>query len=198
MGAVFSAGSMQEINGKRVEVKAATPKGSGPVGRGPVMPGAMPGRGMGFDYQRGMMAGRYPGDYGGWAMHPAYMPVGYSGYMPAYGAYPGMMMGGFPMQYGAMGYPMQQQPVPGVVGGMQRQQQSSPQFGYGGMQPVPDQRGGQGGRAASEGQAGSSRAARRQQQQSKNEGGAEAVKLPDNLNPTAGEQQAGTPAAGSS
>jgi len=70
VGAVFSAGSMQEINGKRVEVKAATPKGSGPVGRGPVMPGAMPGRGMGFDYQRGMMAGRYPGDYGGWAMHP--------------------------------------------------------------------------------------------------------------------------------
>ena len=129
----------------------------------------------------------------------AYMPMaGYSGYMPAYGAYPGMMMGGFPMQYGAMGYPMQQQPVPGVVGGMARQQQSSPQFAaYAGMQPAAEQRG-QSSRSASEGQAGSSRAARRQQQQSKNEGGVEVVKLPDNLNPTAGEQQAGTPAAGGS
>ena len=34
VAAVFAAGSMQELNGKRVEVKAATPKGSGPVGRG--------------------------------------------------------------------------------------------------------------------------------------------------------------------
>lgn len=60
---------MQEINGKRVEVKAATPKGSGPVGRGAAM-GPMAGRGMGYAYPpRGMMPGRYPGDYG-WAMHP--------------------------------------------------------------------------------------------------------------------------------
>jgi hypothetical protein len=118
--------------------------------------------------------------------------MGYTGYMP-YG-YPGMMMGGFPMQYGAMGYPMQQQTVPGVVPGMQRQQQSSTQYGYSGMQP--EQRASSS-KAAAEGQAGSSRAARRQQQQqSKNESGAEGVKLPDNLNPTAGEQ-AGTPAASS-
>ena len=33
VAAVFAAGSMQELNGKRVEVKAATPKGLGPVGR---------------------------------------------------------------------------------------------------------------------------------------------------------------------
>lgn len=75
MGAVFNAGSMQEINGKRVEVKAATPKGSGPVGRGAGgMAGMAGGRaGMGpYPYSggRGSMMGRYPGDYGGWAMHP--------------------------------------------------------------------------------------------------------------------------------
>lgn len=129
----------------------------------------------------------------------AYMPVpGYSGYMP-YGAYPGMMMGGmgYPMQYGAMGYPMQQQTVPGVVpGGMQRSHQAAPQYGYSGMQG--EQRAGSSSRAASESQAGSSKgAARKQQPQSKNEGGAEGVKLPDNLNPTAGEASAGTPPASS-
>lgn len=65
---------MQEINGKRVEVKAATPKGSGPVGRSPAI-GAMAGRGMGYAYPpRGMMPGRYPGDYG-WAMHPGGSPA---------------------------------------------------------------------------------------------------------------------------
>lgn len=69
VAAVFGAGSMQEINGKRVEVKAATPKGSGPVGRGAAM-GPMAGRGMGYAYPpRGMLPGRYPADYG-WAMHP--------------------------------------------------------------------------------------------------------------------------------
>jgi hypothetical protein len=76
VAAVFGAGSMQEIAGKRVEVKAATPKGSGPVGRGPAM-GAMAGRGgMGYaGYPpRGMMPGRYPGDYG-WAMHPGGSPL---------------------------------------------------------------------------------------------------------------------------
>ncbi len=71
MAAVFAAGSMQEINGKRVEVKAATPKGSGPVGSGPASMATMAGRGMGYGYPpRGIMPGaRYPGDYG-WAMHP--------------------------------------------------------------------------------------------------------------------------------
>jgi hypothetical protein len=126
------------------------------------------------------------------------MPMaGYSGYMAPYGAYPGMMMGGFPMQYGAMGYPMQQQTVPGVVPGMQRGQQSGSQYGY--SAAAEQQAAGSSSRGASEGQAGSSRAARKAQQQSKNEGGAgEAVKLPDNLNPTAGEQQASAPAPASS
>lgn len=43
MAAVFSEGSMQEISGKKVEVKTSTPKGSGPVGRGP---GLLAGRGL--------------------------------------------------------------------------------------------------------------------------------------------------------
>jgi hypothetical protein len=126
--------------------------------------------------------------------------MGYSGYMAPYGAYPGMMMGGmgYPMQYGAMGYGMQQQTVPGVVPGMQRQQQQSgSQYGYTGTQS--EQRAGSSSKAAGEGQAGSSKAGRKQQQQqSKNEGGAEAVRLPDNLNPTAGEAAASTAAAPSS
>jgi hypothetical protein len=123
--------------------------------------------------------------------------AGYSGYMAPYGAYPGMMMGGFPMQYGAMGYPMQQQTVPGVAPGMQRGQHSASQYGY--SAATGEQRAaGSSSRAASDGQAGSSRAARKAQQQSKNEGGAEVVKLPDNLNPTAGEQQTSAPAPTSS
>jgi hypothetical protein len=69
---VFSAGSMQEINGKKVEVKAATPKGSGPIGRGP---GLMPGRGLGFGPGReGLMAGRYPEGYP-YGMGPTGYPV---------------------------------------------------------------------------------------------------------------------------
>lgn len=31
---VFTAGTMHDISGKRVEVKTATPRGSGPIGRG--------------------------------------------------------------------------------------------------------------------------------------------------------------------
>lgn len=34
MQKVFAAGSMHDLAGKRVEVKSATPKGSGPQGRG--------------------------------------------------------------------------------------------------------------------------------------------------------------------
>lgn len=113
-----------------------------------------------------------------------------------YGAYPGMMMGGmgYPMQYGAMGYPMQQQTVPGVVpGSMQRQQQQAAGQ-YSGYGSSSSQKAG-----SDVGQAGSSKAAGRskQQQQSKNEGAPDAVRLPDNLNPTAGEAAAGTPAASS-
>ena len=64
MDKVFSAGSMHELNGKQVEVKNATPKGSGPqgAGRGRVGLGAG-GRGpiMGG---RGYEFGRLQSSYG--------------------------------------------------------------------------------------------------------------------------------------
>ena len=39
MDQVFGGGPMHEISGKKVEVKPATPRGSGPQGRGPQPPG---------------------------------------------------------------------------------------------------------------------------------------------------------------
>ncbi len=47
MEKVFAAGSMHELSGKKVEVKNATPKGSGPMGRTGLGRGALlPGRGF--------------------------------------------------------------------------------------------------------------------------------------------------------
>uniref|UniRef100_A0A383VZF2 RRM domain-containing protein n=1 Tax=Tetradesmus obliquus TaxID=3088 RepID=A0A383VZF2_TETOB len=109
VAAVFSAGSMQELNGKKVEVKAATPKGSGPIGRGP---GLLPGRGLGFGPGREGLMGRYPEGYPygmgptGYPMPAGYMPMpGYGGYMPYPGAFPGMMMAPGYSGYPYPGYP---------------------------------------------------------------------------------------------
>lgn len=83
---VFSAGSMHELAGKKVEVKNATPKGSGPQGRslgaypdsvssggrgvGGGMGGGAGGRGAGYPGGR-MYGGEMQGAYG---MPGGYMP----------------------------------------------------------------------------------------------------------------------------
>eukprot|EP00878_Enallax_costatus_P017996 GHUV01018922.1.p1 GENE.GHUV01018922.1~~GHUV01018922.1.p1 ORF type:complete len:230 (+),score=48.72 GHUV01018922.1:339-1028(+) len=72
--AVFAAGSIQEISGKRVEVKTATPKGSGPIGRGP---GLLLGQRLGMP--GAAVAGRYPEGMTPYGMGPA-------GYHPMPGA----------------------------------------------------------------------------------------------------------------
>ncbi len=63
---VFTAGQMHELGGKQVEVKSATPKGSGPQsgrgsGRGTPSAGGYGGRGYGGG--RGAF-GAYAGGYG--------------------------------------------------------------------------------------------------------------------------------------
>eukprot|EP00877_Chromochloris_zofingiensis_P001906 jgi/Chrzof1/11716/Cz06g06190.t1 len=66
---VFQAGPMHEISGKKVEVKNATPKGSGPQGRG-ITPG---GRGALLPGGRGFLPGRaYPEFPPGYGMGPGY------------------------------------------------------------------------------------------------------------------------------
>ncbi|KAI8474754.1 MAG: hypothetical protein J3K34DRAFT_382980 [Monoraphidium minutum] len=110
---VFNAGPMHELAGKRVEVKSATPKGSGPQGRGGAMPAAGGGPGAPGAGRGGAMgalgaaggAGLYPGaggPYGmGGYMAPGYMMPGFGGFMPYHpAAFPGMMVGG----YGYPGY----------------------------------------------------------------------------------------------
>lgn len=82
--AVFEAGSMHEISGKRVEVKSATPKGSGPQGRGPgpafmgrngMAGGGGGGRGFsaggrGYGYGMQQYPGyQMPGEVGGGSSH---------------------------------------------------------------------------------------------------------------------------------
>lgn len=74
---VFAAGQMHELGGKQVEVKSATPKGSGPQsgrggGRGTVSAGGYGGRGYGGG--RGGFAG-YGGGYGAYG-------AGVEGVMP--------------------------------------------------------------------------------------------------------------------
>ena len=80
--AVFAAGSMHDLGGKRVEVKPATPKGSGSVGRsGGAGPGR-PGAGSG---------GRAVPAFGGHGGAPAGPPAALFGSPPgAYGAGFGM------------------------------------------------------------------------------------------------------------
>jgi heterogeneous nuclear ribonucleoprotein A1/A3 len=73
---VFQVGTMHELSGKRVEVKSATPRGSGPVaGRGSLAeqrmwgPRPMGGRGMGSFPGQMSPQGFGMGGYGavGWA-----------------------------------------------------------------------------------------------------------------------------------
>lgn len=110
---VFSSGTMHEISGKKVEVKNATPRGSGPVGRLNT-----PGRGMG----RGDMPGRGGGFGGEVDPSQAYsIPYGIPGYHPGMMGYQygyqtpysyNMFMGGFPYAFAQQyhpGYPQMQQ-----------------------------------------------------------------------------------------
>lgn len=69
---VFQTGSMHELSGKRVEVKSATPRGSGPIaGRGGLVdqrmwgPRPMGGRGMGVFPGQLNPQGYGMGGYGG-------------------------------------------------------------------------------------------------------------------------------------
>ena len=70
---VFGGGPMHEISGKKVEVKAATPRGSGPQGRGPQPPGpflrpmpatGLPSRFPGLQGQLGQQVGAYLEQWG--------------------------------------------------------------------------------------------------------------------------------------
>ncbi|KAG2431322.1 hypothetical protein HYH02_013451 [Chlamydomonas schloesseri] len=128
---VFAAGQMHELGGKQVEVKSATPKGSGPqagrgAGRGAVSAGgAYGGRGYGGGGRGGYYQGQGYGGYG-YGAFPGYGAGGFGGY--GYGNY-GMM--GYGAGYGGMmGY--------GGYGGYGN-------YGYG-NQPYGNQQGGRGGR----------------------------------------------------
>ncbi|PNW75795.1 hypothetical protein CHLRE_12g560300v5 [Chlamydomonas reinhardtii] len=142
---VFAAGQMHELGGKQVEVKSATPKGSGPqagrgAGRGAVSAGgAYGGRGYGGGGGGGR-GGYYQGQgYGGYGYggFPGYGAGGFGGYGAGYGNY-GMM--GYGAGYGGMmGY--------GGYGGYGN-------YGYGNQQPYGNQpQGGRGGRGGAGGSA---------------------------------------------
>lgn len=132
---VFKTGALHTVSGKQVEVKSATPKGSGPVASQTGGPRGMPvlgrtgyagGAGRGATGMTGASMGRGYESYGqqGYGGMPAYgvnMPGQYGqfGYGMPYGAYPpGMMMGyagygAFPQYPGQYPAPQAQPPLPG-------------------------------------------------------------------------------------
>ncbi|PNH12873.1 RNA-binding protein Musashi 2 [Tetrabaena socialis] len=109
---VFTAGQMHELGGKQVEVKSATPKGSGPQsgrggGRGgAVSAGGFVAGGRGYAGGRGGGGGYYQaGGYGGYGAGEVegYNNGGYPGQFPGYGAGYGGYGAGYG-QFGMMGY----------------------------------------------------------------------------------------------
>ncbi|KIY99006.1 putative RNA-binding protein [Monoraphidium neglectum] len=156
---VFNAGPMHELAGKRVEVKSATPKGSGPQGRGggvALAPGGGAGRGAMGVLGAAASGGVYAGPAGGYGMGgymaPGYMvPAGYGGFLPYHPtAFPaGMMMGGFAYPgYGPpAGYPAH--PVYGPAAMRPLLPQPQAQLSPGA--PHPLQRGGGGARGGGRG-----------------------------------------------
>ncbi|KAK9838604.1 hypothetical protein WJX84_007643 [Apatococcus fuscideae] len=143
----FSAGSMHELGGKRVEVKTATPRGSGPMprtgtpgmpaglsqlrapGARPVFPGGRP-TFPGFSGQLGP-GGAYPMQYpGGMQGFPGAVMGAYGmGPQFAYSPYANMMMGGFgfpPYAYGPQ-YAGQAAAFAAAAAAQQQQQQQQQQ-----------------------------------------------------------------------
>lgn len=120
---VFQTGSMHELSGKRVEVKSATPRGSGPIaGRGGLAdqrmwgPRPMGGRGMGVFPGQLNPQGYGMGGYGGVGYNPAMMgPYGLGPFSPSpYPSYSAnvmaaqmsqMQLGSSGFGYGAYGNP---------------------------------------------------------------------------------------------
>ncbi|KAK9862706.1 hypothetical protein WJX84_008352 [Apatococcus fuscideae] len=114
----FAAGSMHQLGNKRVEVKTATPRGSGPMPR-PTIPGfptgarpLFPGGRPAFPGFPGQLA---PGVMGAYGMGTPY----------AYNPYANMMMGGFgfpPYAYGPQ-YAGQAAAIAAAAAAQQQQQQ---------------------------------------------------------------------------
>lgn len=109
---VFSAGTMHEIGGKRVEVKPATPKGSGP--QAPPRAAAPRGRPPSTGYEpSGMVPFGGPMAPPGAPAYGAYSMYGYTG------GRPGMMPGPYAMQPQYTGMPgqymMMQPTLPGYA-----------------------------------------------------------------------------------
>ncbi|KAK9800727.1 hypothetical protein WJX73_000776 [Symbiochloris irregularis] len=111
---VFAAGQRHDLAGKRVEVKQATPRGSGPQG---------PRAGM-LDQPPGPLRGGQPGAYMPMPQSALRSPTPYYGQSPGM-AYPGpgMMAAG---PYSAMGYQM-----PYYHPGMMVQQFAASPYGFG-------------------------------------------------------------------